>query len=269
MSNNFELVVKPHIAVYERIAKNVALAAITQPEGYPNRPEEEDVSAYNRAKTETLDFLHRLGVENFKHEYCKAMAHLGTLPTMEQVNAFEVLSKEYDRVRAVKDNDTMDFIATTFRDFDCGLKIAEGRAYSDAEEEYRRLIEGIQYVSPSINIVESPNGGYKTFVAPMPCRSDSSLYCFVIPYTVRLEPGKPKSIYFGFGLQIATGYSGILHNTRNLARKNIIIDGYIDSNQRGEIVVVAINNSNEPYEICAGTCVAKCGIQRTYSLEIQ
>lgn len=65
-----------------------------------------------------------------------------------------------------------------------------------------------------------------------------------------LEPGKTTKVSTGISLEIPEGYYLRIEDRSGLAIKGIHkVGGVIDSDYRGEVFVVLINNALEPYKI--------------------
>lgn len=74
--------------------------------------------------------------------------------------------------------------------------------------------------------------------------------------SVMIYPGEQKMLDTGVALKIPAGYVGLVFNRSSQGKVRVQIangTGIIDSDYRGYIKVILINNGTEPYEINAYT----------------
>ena len=86
-----------------------------------------------------------------------------------------------------------------------------------------------------------------------------------------LNPGEKAAVKTGWKLAIPAGYAGFVWDKSGLAVKNHIktMAGVIDSNYRGELLVVLTNLGKEPYHIEKGIKIAQLIIHKVETLEIK
>ena len=86
-----------------------------------------------------------------------------------------------------------------------------------------------------------------------------------------LEPGERKIIPTGLKIEIPLGYEAQVRPksglTSNYGITVLNTPGTIDSNYRGEIKVILINHSQEPYKIEKGTKIAQIVFQKVETVE--
>jgi len=82
-----------------------------------------------------------------------------------------------------------------------------------------------------------------------------------LPQPVTLVPGERSALPTGVWLEIPVGYEGQVRPRSGLAARHGITllnaPGTIDSDYRGEVKVILVNLSDEPYTIRAGDRVAQ------------
>ena len=86
-----------------------------------------------------------------------------------------------------------------------------------------------------------------------------------------LNPGEKAAVKTGLKLAIPAGYAGFVWDKSGLAVKNHIktMAGVIDSNYRGELLVVLTNLGKKPYRIEKGIKIAQLIIHKVETLEIK
>ncbi len=76
-----------------------------------------------------------------------------------------------------------------------------------------------------------------------------------------LQPGKIMAIPTGFAMELPTGYEAQIRPRSGLALKNGVTianaPGTIDSDYRGEIAVILLNNGSEAFTITRGMRIAQ------------
>jgi len=79
-----------------------------------------------------------------------------------------------------------------------------------------------------------------------------------------LQPGERHSFGLGFAMEIEPGTVALIWDRSGMAAKKGIhsIAGVIDSNYRGEVNVVLLNISAEPYSVKTGDKIAQMLIQK-------
>lgn len=84
-----------------------------------------------------------------------------------------------------------------------------------------------------------------------------------------IKPGEWASVPTGVGFEFPSNYVGLVHPRSGMAAKSGITvlnaPGTIDSGYRGEIKVILINHSTEPYDVLPGDKIAQIVFQR-YSI---
>ena len=90
------------------------------------------------------------------------------------------------------------------------------------------------------------------------------------PYWV--APGARRLISTGVAIALPDGYVGLVHPRSGLAAKHGITvlnaPGTIDSGYRGEIKVILLNTSDQPFEINVGDRIAQLVIQEFVTAEL-
>ncbi len=85
--------------------------------------------------------------------------------------------------------------------------------------------------------------------------------CAEIPAEVRLEPGERKSIPTGIRLELPPGVEAQIRPRSGLALSHGVTvlnaPGTIDSDYRGEIMVILINHGREPFTVQRGDRIAQ------------
>jgi dUTP pyrophosphatase len=81
--------------------------------------------------------------------------------------------------------------------------------------------------------------------------------------SVVLDPNSRQLIKTGIVMAIPKGYVGLIWDRGGMAVKHGIttVAGVVDSNYRGEVGVVLLNTTSEPYMITAGDRIAQMLIQ--------
>ena len=87
-----------------------------------------------------------------------------------------------------------------------------------------------------------------------------------VPTTVVLQPGEFLTIPTGFAVEIPAGFEGQVRPRSGLAARHGITllnsPGTIDADYRGEVKVIVINHSKEPFMIERGMRIAQMVIAR-------
>ena len=78
-----------------------------------------------------------------------------------------------------------------------------------------------------------------------------------------LDPGARAAVATGLRLEIPAGYVGLIWPRSGLAVRHGIdtLAGVIDSDYRGEVLVVLVNHGAEPVRIAAGDRIAQVLVQ--------
>lgn len=79
-----------------------------------------------------------------------------------------------------------------------------------------------------------------------------------------LEPGQRAVVGIGIAVALPEGYWGSIRDRGGLAAQHGLhtLGGVLDSNYRGEVIVVMINLGQEKYKIKAGDRIAQMIIQK-------
>lgn len=115
----------------------------------------------------------------------------------------------------------------------------------------------IQKLNPEAKIPTSPYKG------------DAGMDIFSVE-ELDIAPGENKAIKTGLRLAIPEGYAGFVWDKSGLALKNQLktMAGVIDSNYRGEFMVVLFNLGKESYHIQKGSKIAQLIVAPVAALEI-
>ena len=85
--------------------------------------------------------------------------------------------------------------------------------------------------------------------------------CAAVSETLTLEPGARDKIPTGIALELPQGYEAQIRPRSGLALKDGVTvlnaPGTIDSDYRGEILVLLINHGDKPFEIMRGARIAQ------------
>lgn len=88
----------------------------------------------------------------------------------------------------------------------------------------------------------------------------------------RLEPGRRCLVPTGIALELPTGYEGQIRPRSGLALRHGVTvlnaPGTIDSDYRGEIAVLLVNISTEPFTIAPGDRIAQLVIAQVQRAEL-
>ena len=108
--------------------------------------------------------------------------------------------------------------------------------------------------------------------AIMPARAhhdDAGLDLFANE-TLTLEPGMRRTVKTGIALAIPTGYVGLIWDKSSIPHKWGVktMGGVIDASYRGEIGVIMVNLSQEPYVIEKGSKISQLLIQKVELPEV-
>lgn len=87
--------------------------------------------------------------------------------------------------------------------------------------------------------------------------------------TVVIAPGESAFIPTGLSMELPKGYAGLIYARSGLACKKGLAPankvGVIDSDYRGEFIVVLHNHSNEPREVAHGERIAQLVITPVFT----
>lgn len=85
-------------------------------------------------------------------------------------------------------------------------------------------------------------------------------------------PGTHATVATGFALAIPVGHVGLVHPRSGLAAKKGVTvlnsPGTIDSGYRGEVKVILLNTSDEPFSVSIGDRIAQLVIQEYVTVTI-
>ena len=85
----------------------------------------------------------------------------------------------------------------------------------------------------------------------------SAAYDIATPFEVELKPG-PNKVSTGLFLELSSDTYGQLASRSSLAAKGITVEaGVIDSDYRGEIIILLYNHDNMPFVLSSGSRVAQ------------
>ena len=85
-----------------------------------------------------------------------------------------------------------------------------------------------------------------------------------------LKPGERRLFKLGFAMELPLGYVALIWDRSGLAKKHGIktMGGVIDPTYRGEVGVILLNTSNEPFEIKEGDRIAQMLIQKVEYVDV-
>ncbi|MBP6929623.1 MAG: dUTP diphosphatase [Candidatus Moranbacteria bacterium] len=85
-----------------------------------------------------------------------------------------------------------------------------------------------------------------------------------------LEPGMRRTVKTGIALAIPTGYVGLIWDKSSIPHKWGVktMGGVIDASYRGEVGVIMVNLSEEPYVIEKGAKISQLLIQKVELPEV-
>lgn len=88
---------------------------------------------------------------------------------------------------------------------------------------------------------------------------------------ITIQPGTREIVKTGVSLAIPDGYVGLFWDRSGLAAKHgiHILAGVLDSNYRGELMVVMLNTSDQVYEVKVGDRIVQLLIQPVANLPIE
>ncbi|WIE81183.1 dUTP diphosphatase [Curtobacterium sp. MCSS17_016] len=90
---------------------------------------------------------------------------------------------------------------------------------------------------------------------------------------VTIWPGERRLVSTGFAFAIPAGHVGLVHPRSGLAAKQGVTvlntPGTIDSGYRGEVKVLLLNTSNQPFIAAAGDRIAQLVIQEYVTVTIE
>jgi dUTP pyrophosphatase len=86
-----------------------------------------------------------------------------------------------------------------------------------------------------------------------------------------IKAGERKIVKSGLAFELPKGYAGLIWDRGGMAAKHGIhtMAGVLDSNYRGELVIVLKNLSDEDFEIKKGDRIAQMLIQKIEEIEIE
>ena len=85
-----------------------------------------------------------------------------------------------------------------------------------------------------------------------------------------LVPGEVKAISTGIQMAIPAGFVGLVWDKSGISLKGVHrLAGVVDAGYRGEVQVVLVNLSREPYPVRKGMKIAQMLIQPVQTVEIE
>lgn len=97
---------------------------------------------------------------------------------------------------------------------------------------------------------------------------DACLDCYASE-SKTIEPGNRSLIGLGFAMEIPEGFEGVIRPRSGLSSKGYDgAIGTIDSNYRGELKGIIINNTSEPYTVSIGDRVCQLAIRKTEEITL-
>jgi dUTP pyrophosphatase len=100
-------------------------------------------------------------------------------------------------------------------------------------------------------------GGPKCHGAPRRKTASSAGYDLYTTKEEILQPGGVTAVPTDLYLEIPEGYAGIIRPRSSAFRRGIFTQGTIDSDYRGEIMIMAANMTPNPVIVPAGTAIAQ------------
>ena len=101
------------------------------------------------------------------------------------------------------------------------------------------------------------------------CAAGADLYACTDGETLSIAPGETKMVHTGISLEIPDGYAGLIYARSGLASKKGLAPankvGVIDSDYRGEFMVVLHNHGAQPQEISHGERIAQLVITPVFT----
>ena len=84
-----------------------------------------------------------------------------------------------------------------------------------------------------------------------------------------LRPGEVRPVQTGIKVTIPRGYVGLIWDKSGISLKGVHkLAGVVDAGYRGEVQVVMVNLSREPYEIRAGMKIAQMLVQPIVEMSV-
>ncbi len=85
-----------------------------------------------------------------------------------------------------------------------------------------------------------------------------------------LQPGERRTVKTGIALAIPTGYVGLIWDKSGVSSKGgvKVMGGVIDASYRGEVGVIVVNLSQEPYVIEKGAKISQLLVQKVELPEV-
>lgn len=86
-----------------------------------------------------------------------------------------------------------------------------------------------------------------------------------------LKPDERRAIKSGIAIELPEGYAGFVWDRSGIAALHGIhtMAGVLDSNYRGELVIVLKNLSNQDFEIKKNDRIAQLAIQKVETVEVE
>jgi len=119
-------------------------------------------------------------------------------------------------------------------------------------------VSNVVPLQSNIQCLVSP--GAKLPARAHPTDAGADLFAYVGVSGAEIYPNEQKLIDTGVAVKIPVGYVGLLFNRSSQGKKGISIPhsvGVIDSDYRGNIMVLLRNNGEDPYKIATGDKIAQ------------
>src|SRR6266498_5030887 len=98
---------------------------------------------------------------------------------------------------------------------------------------------------------------------PIPATTDSAGYNLISPEAISIPAYSQKLIDTQLALAIPHGYYGRIATRSGLSIKNINIGaGVINSDYRGSVKALLLNNGNVPFQVAKGDTIAQMIIEK-------
>lgn len=108
----------------------------------------------------------------------------------------------------------------------------------------------------------------QTQVVPRKGTVGSAGYDLFAAESINIEAGSRALVSVGIKIAIGIGYYGRVASRSSLACKGIDVGaGVIDSDYRGVVKVLLINNSNSEFTVCPGDAIAQLILERIYTCD--